>query len=203
MMNTKSKYYQIIGKSQAPNPNVKIEKPELHKTHGDGQFSLEDFKKIGENVIFERGVLVFHPENISIGNNVYIGHNTILKGYYKNEMVIGDHTWIGQACFLHSGGGIEIGRAVGIGPTVKIITSVHREDDLSKPLIFCDFEFGKVVIEDGCDIGVGAIILPDVRIGKGSIIGAGSVVNKDVEPYTIVAGVPAKVLRRRKSNDND
>jgi len=44
-MNTKSKHYQIIGKSQAPNPNIKIEKPELYKTHGDGQFSLKDFKK--------------------------------------------------------------------------------------------------------------------------------------------------------------
>ena len=175
-------------------------KTKMHKTHGDGSFSLNDFKKIGENVIFERGVLVFHPENISIGNNVYIGHNTILKGYYKNEMVIGDHTWIGQGCFLHSGGGIEIGKAVGIGPMVKIITSVHREDDLSKPLIFCDLEFGKVIIEDGCDIGVGVIILPGVKIGKGSIIGAGSVVNKDVEPYTVVAGVPAKVLRRRNED---
>lgn len=172
----------------------------MHKTHGDGSFTVKDFRKIGEDVIFEKGVLVFHPENISIGNNVYIGHNTILKGYYKNEMVIGDHTWIGQGCFLHSGGGIEMGKAVGIGPMVKIITSVHREDEPSKTLIFSDFEFGKVAIDDGCDIGVGAIILPGVKIGKGSIIGAGSVVNKDVEPYSVVAGVPAKVLRNKKRN---
>lgn len=169
----------------------------MHKTHGDGQFSLKDIKKIGENVIFENGVLVFHPENISIGNNIYIGHNTILKGYYKNEMVIDDHTWIGQGCFLHSAGGIEIGKAVGIGPAVKIVTSVHKDEDLSKPLIFCDLEFSKVIIENGCDIGVGAIILPGVKIGEGSIVGAGSVVTKDVEPYAIVAGSPAKVLRRR------
>ena len=170
----------------------------MHKTHGDGSFSLKDFKKVGENVIFERGVLVFHPENISVGNNVYIGHSAILKGYYKNEMVIGDHTWLGQGCFLHSGGGIEIDKAVGIGPAVKIITSVHKEDDFSKPLIFCDLEFGKVIIEAGCDIGIGAVILPDVKIGKGSIIGAGSVVANDVDPYSVVAGVPAKVLRKRK-----
>lgn len=172
----------------------------MHKPHGDGLFSVKDFKKIGENVIFERGVLVFHPENISIGNNVYIGHNTILKGYFKNEMVIGEHTWIGQGCFLHSGGGIEIGKAVGIGPMVKIITSVHREDDPSKPLIFCDLEFGKVVIEDECDIGVGSIILPGVKIGEGSIVGAGSVVDKDVAPYSVVVGVPAKGLRRRNED---
>ncbi len=170
----------------------------MHKTHGNGTFRLKDFKKIGENVIFEDGVRVFHPENITIGNNVYIGHNTYLKGYYKNEMKIGDHAWIGQDCFLHSAGGIEIGRAVGIGPTVKIITSTHREEDLSKPLIFCDMNFDKVIIEDGCDIGIGTIILPGVKIGEGSIIGAGAVVTNDIEPYTVAAGVPAKLLRRRR-----
>jgi acetyltransferase-like isoleucine patch superfamily enzyme len=169
----------------------------IYGSHGTGSVTLKDFKKIGENVIFETGVLIFHPENIEIGNNVYVGHNTILKGYYKNEMAIGDHTWIGQACFLHSGGGIEIGKAVGIGPAVKIITSTHKEEDLAKPILFCDVEFGKVVIEDGCDIGIGSIILPGVKIGEGSIVGAGSVVTKDVKPYTVVAGVPAKILRKR------
>jgi len=74
------------------------------------------FCRLGRNVVFERGVLVFHPENIEIGENVYIGHATILKGYYKNKMIVGDHTWIGAQCFLHSAGGLRIGRAVGIGP---------------------------------------------------------------------------------------
>ena len=173
----------------------------LYKTHGTGSFTLQDFGKIGENVIFENGVLVFHPENISIGNTVYIGHNTILKGYHKNEMIIGDYTWIGQTCFLHSAGGIEIGEAVGIGPMVKILTSVHKEQELSKPILFCDLKFGKVVIEDGCDIGIGSVILPGVVIGEGSVVGAGSVVTKNVEPYAIVAGVPAKVLRKRRGRN--
>lgn len=170
----------------------------MHRSHGTGSFALNDFKKIGKNEIFEDGVLVFHPENISIGDDVYIGHNTVLEGYYKNEMIIGDHTWIGQGCFLHSAGGIEIGKAAGLAPMVRIITSAHKEYDLSKPLIFCDLEFGKVIIEDGCDIGVGTVILPGVKIGEGSIVGAGSVVTADIEPYTVVAGNPAKVLRKRR-----
>lgn len=169
-----------------------------YKSHGKGNVLTKEFKAIGENVVFENGVLVFHPENIEIGNNVYIGHNTILKGYHKNRMIIGDHTWIGQGCFLHSAGGIKIGRAVGIGPAVKIITSAHKEGNLSKPVLCNELEFGEVVIEDGCDIGVGAIILPEVRIGEGSIIGAGAVVTKDIPSYSIAAGVPAKVLRKRK-----
>lgn len=177
---------------------MNFENYRMHRSHGSGNFKIEDFKKIGDNVIFEEGVLVFHPENISIGENVYIGHNTILKSYYKSEMIIGDHTWIGQGCFLHSAGGITIGKAVGIGPLVKILTSTHKEQELSKPILFCDLEFKEVIIEDGCDIGIGSIILPGVKIGEGSLIGAGSVVNKDVEPYRVVAGVPAKVLRGRK-----
>ena len=167
-------------------------------SHGSGDFRRSDFENLGDNVIFERGVLVFYPENIVIDENVYIGHNTILKGYYKNKMVIGDHTWIGQNCFLHSAGGLTIGRAVGIGPMVKILTSVHTEAELSKPVLFNDLEFKEIVIEDGCDIGIGAIILPGVKIAEGSIIGAGAVVTKDIPPYSVVAGVPAEVIRKRK-----
>ena len=171
-----------------------------HKSHGNGEFKLKDFGRIGENVIFERGVMVFHPKNIEIGSNVYIGHNTILKGYYKNRMIIGDDTWIGQYCFFHSAGGIIIGKAVGIAPHVKILTSIHKEEELNKPVLWCDLELKEVIIEDGSDIGIGAIILPGITVGKGAIIGAGAVVTKDVEPYTVVAGIPAKLIRKRGSS---
>ena len=180
---------------------MNFENYRMHRSHGSGKFKIEDFKKIGDNVIFEEGVLVFHPENISIGENVYIGHNTILKSYYKSEMIIGDHTWIGQGCFLHSAGGITIGKAVGIGPLVKIITSTHKEQELSKPILFCDLEFKEVVIEDGCDIGMGSIILPGVKIGEGSIVGAGAVVTKDVPAYSVAVGNPARIIRKKHDGE--
>ncbi|MBN1384070.1 MAG: acyltransferase [Elusimicrobia bacterium] len=170
-----------------------------YKSHGTGKFSRKSFRKIGKNVIFERGVMVFHPENIEIGSNVYIGHNAFLKGYYKNSMKIGSNTWIGQGVFLHSGGGIRIGNYVGIGPFVKIITLQHVVDrDISRPIITREQIYEETVLEDGCDIGTGAIILPGIRIGRDSVVGAGSVVTKDVPPYSIVAGNPAKLLRKRK-----
>ncbi|MEN8208619.1 MAG: acyltransferase [Candidatus Fermentibacteria bacterium] len=168
-----------------------------YQTHGDGSFKRKDFKSLGDNVIFEQGVLVFHPENISIGNNVYIGHNTVLKAYYKNEMIIGDHTWIGQGCFFHGAGGISIGKAAGIGPMVRILTSSHSEPQLSEPVMSGELQFKAVEINDGCDIGVGSVILPGISVGEGSIIGAGSVVTKDVPSFCIVAGVPAKFMRNR------
>src|SRR3972149_4128511 len=164
----------------------------LFTSHGTGKFRLKDFRHIGKNVIFERGVLVFHPENISINNNVYIGHYTILKGYYKNVMNIGEGSWIGQFSFLHSAGNINIGKSVGIGPYVKILTSSHNDENIEIPILHSPIEFGTVEIGDGADIGIGSIILPGIFIGEGAIVGAGSVVTKNVEPYSVYAGVPAK-----------
>lgn len=169
----------------------------INVSHGTGEFKPQDFRHLGKNVIFEKGVLVFHPENIEIGDNVYIGHYTILKGYYKNLMIIGDHTWIGQHCFLHSAGGLRIGKAVGIGPGVIILTSQHEALERDIPVYFTPLKFAEVILEDGCDIGAGAIILPGVRIGEGAIVGAGSVVTRDIPAYEVWAGVPARRIRAR------
>ena len=170
----------------------------LYKSHGTGTFEPSQFRKIGENVIFENGVLVFHPENIELGSNIYVGHNSILKGYYKNLMTIGDNTWIGQNCYFHSAGGITIGKNVGIAPDVKILTSFHNEEGIEKPILFSNLDFAGVVIEDNSDIGIGAIILPGVCVGKGVQIGAGAVVTKNIPDYSVAAGNPARVLRSRK-----
>ncbi len=145
-------------------------------SHGTGRFERHQFARLGTGVVLEPGVLVFHPENIEIGDQVYVGHQTILKGYYKNRLVIGAGTWIGQQCFFHSAGGLMIGPNVGIGPGVKIITSAHAEEGRDKPILHSRLEFRAVTIEPDADIGVGAIILPGVTIGRGSQIGAGAVV---------------------------
>ncbi|MFN6401103.1 MAG: acyltransferase [Planctomycetota bacterium] len=164
------------------------------KSHGSG-LSPWNFRKLGENVIIENGVLIFHPENISIGDNVYIGHNTILKGYYINELLIGSGAWIGQQCFLHAGGGLTIGNSVGVGPGVKIITSshsLHLSSDL--PIMHRPLRFSAVIIGDGCDLGVNSVILPGVNLGINVQVGAGAVVTKSFPSHTVVGGVPARVL---------
>jgi len=147
--------------------------------------------------VFEPGVLVFHPENVHLGRNVYVGHQAILKGYYKNELRIGDETWIGQQCFFHAAGGLHIGARVGIGPGVKIITSSHREAGREIPVLLSPVEFARTTIGDDSDLGVGCVVLPGVTIGRGAIIGAGAVVNSDIPEYAVAAGVPARVLRMR------
>src|SRR6267143_525255 len=168
------------------------------RSHGSGNVRRTQFKQIGKSVIIEPGVLVFHPENIALGSNVYIGHYAILKGYYRGQMKIGDGTWIGSQCFFHSAGDLIIGKYVGVGPGVKIITSFHAEEGIAKPILKSRIEFAPVIIGDGTDIGVGATILPGVTIGEGAQIGAGAVVSRHVPAYAVVAGVPARLLRLRK-----
>ncbi len=164
-------------------------------SHGKGEMDTAKFSKLGKNVIFEDGVKVFSPETIEIGDNVYFGHHTQIKGHPAGKMKIGNNCWIGPNCFIQSPGTIKIGDNVGMGANVIVITSQH---DLSSPeeiIINKPLQFKKVIIEDNVDIGAGAVILPGVSIGKGSMIGAGSVVTRDVPPKTVVAGNPAKILR--------
>jgi acetyltransferase-like isoleucine patch superfamily enzyme len=170
----------------------------MAQTHGTGAIVPAELAACGTGVVFEPGALVFHPENVEIGSDVYVGHHAILKGYYRNKLRIGDGSWIGQQAFLHAAGGLTIGRRVGIGPGVRIITSTHSlPEDPAAPIMDGPLVLAEVVIEDGSDIGVGAVVLPGVRIGAGAQVGAGAVVRHDVPAGAVCAGVPARVLRYR------
>lgn len=172
-------------------------RPKIPASHGSGQFRRDQFRRFGANVVIEPGVLVFHPETISIGDGVYVGHNAILKGYHRNAMVLGDGCWIGQGCFFHSAGGLTVEEAVGVGPMVKVLTSEHVADRLELPVLHSPLRFAAVRLRRGCDVGVGAVILPGVTVGEGAIVGAGSVVTGDVPDFEVWAGNPARRLRRR------
>jgi len=164
------------------------------KTHGTGAPPW-NFRSCGAGVVLEAGVLVFHPENIVLGDDVYIGHNSIIKGYHRNVLKIDDGTWIGQQCFLHSAGGLFIGRNVGIGPGVRILTSQHdirRETD--RPILHRPIKFSSVRIGDGCDIGASAVVLPGVELGQCVQVAAGSVVTRSFTEKVVIAGVPAREI---------
>ena len=177
--------------------NVGPEMTNVRTSHGSGSFSPSDLARYGSGSIIEADVRIWHPETVEIGDGVYVGHGTMLKGYHNSRMVIGDGTWIGQLCFFHSAGGIVIGENVGVAPCVKILTSAHRLDQTDRPILHSDIEFAPVRIEDDADVGVGAILLPGVTIGAGAQVAAGAVVAEDVAPFAVVAGVPARVIRTR------
>jgi maltose O-acetyltransferase len=117
--------------------------------------------------------------------------------YSPEQIVIGEHTTIGDTAFLDGRSGLAIGSSVNLGSHVSIYT---RQHDIDAPGF--DEVGAPVSIEDYAYIGSHAIILPGVTIGRGGVVGAGSVVTKDVEPYTFVAGVPAE-FRRHRSRDLD
>lgn len=173
------------------------------KSHGTGEFDRSDFKAMGDNVIIENGVLVFHPETIEIGDNVYIGHGTILKGYPGGFITIGNDSWIGQQCFFHGAGGLTIGSEIGIGPGVRIITSDHEDDGSEAPVLAMPLTFKPVTLEDQCHIGMSSTILPGVRIGRLARVAAGAVVTTDAPPGATIAGVPAKIISKKDNKRSD
>jgi acetyltransferase-like isoleucine patch superfamily enzyme len=84
-----------------------------------------------------------------------------------------------------------------MAPDVTILTLDHYYEDRSKPMLEQGVKFSNVIIEDDVWIGYGVTILPGVRIGKGSVLGARAVVTKDVKPYSVFGGIPAKIIKER------
>ena len=159
---------------------------------GDGKFKKKEFNYFGNNVIIEYGVKFFNCKNISIQNNVYIGHGCFINAYLNGFISIDHNTWIGQNCFIHGAGKIMISDNVGIGPHVKMFTSYHDYKNRNINIMDNKIIKNEIIIKSGSDIGIGSVLLPGVKIGKGSMIGAGSIVTKNVKDFEIVAGSPAK-----------
>ncbi|MEI6140071.1 MAG: acyltransferase [Mariniphaga sp.] len=129
---------------------------------------------------------------IKIGKGTSVHMRTFMDGQH---ITIGNNTVINRSCYLDGRGTLVIGNRVSISPHVHIITVSH---DMNSP--YFDNVFTKVQIEDYAWIGSRAIILQGVTIGTGSVVGAGSIVTKDVEPFTFVAGVPAIKIKERNKN---
>ncbi|OGM13755.1 hypothetical protein A3A76_03600 [Candidatus Woesebacteria bacterium RIFCSPLOWO2_01_FULL_39_23] len=127
--------------------------------------------KIGKNSVLHMGCKFFDPKGITIGMDSIIGRGTFLDG--RNKLVIGDH--------------------VDIATDVLIYNSEHDVEDPEFKAIDAP-----VTINDYVFVGPRAIILPGVEIGKGAIVAAGAVVTKNVDAYSIVGGIPAKIIGERK-----
>lgn len=150
--------------------------------------------QIGSNVGFK------HIETFEIGNGVFIGSQAYLQGRFDGKCVIGNHVWIGPQSYFDARD-LIIEDHVGWGPGAKVLGSTHIGVPLDVPIIQTDLDIKPVRICAWADIGVNAVILPGIKIGKGSIIGAGAVVTADVEPFSIVAGVPARFIAWRDKSE--
>lgn len=130
--------------------------------------------KIGSKSFIHIGLRTYEPNNISIGKGSIIGDHATLDG--RNKLIIGNH--------------VDIASEVMIFNASRDIHTQHFKL-VTKPVKIGDYVF----------IGPRAIILPGVKVGIGAVIGAGAVVTKDVSDYTLVGGVPAKVIKDRKAKD--
>lgn len=132
------------------------------------------------------------PKNlVSIGNGVIIFRRTELTIFENYPIIIGDNSFLNQDCIV--GPNTFIGKNVSVGHKVSFVTATHKIGDTNKRA--SDSVFLPIKIEDGCWIGAGSIILPGVTIGKGTIIAAGSVVNKDCKSNYLYAGNPATPIK--------
>ncbi len=157
-------------------------------------------KKFGSGVRISSGAQFKHPETFEIGNSVFIGEGTFIQGRFDGTCLIGDNTWIGPQSYFDARN-LIIEESVGWGPGAKVLGSAHTGLPIDVPIIQTDLEIKPVVIGAWADVGVNAVILPGVRVGKGSIIGAGAVVTQDVPPFAVMAGIPARFLHWREGHD--
>ena len=130
---------------------------------------------------------------LCVGKNVEINHNVTIWG---NNIIIGDYTQINPNTSIY--GRVKIGKYVMIAPNCMIAGGNHSYNDTSVPMRFQSGTCKGIVIDDDVWIGANCVILDGVRIGRGSVIGAGSVVTKDIEEYSIAVGNPCKVIKKRK-----
>jgi acetyltransferase-like isoleucine patch superfamily enzyme len=180
---------------------------ELYSRHaiGDGKFDALMRKVLwrsmaracGSGLSVGSGVGFKHLETFEIGNGVFLGSQAYIQGRFDGRCIIGDHVWIGPQTYFDARD-LVIEEHVGWGPAAKVLGSTHIGVPIGVPIIHTDLEITPVKVEAWADIGTGAILLPGVTVGKGSIVGAGAVVTEDVPPFAIVAGVPARFLRWRE-----
>jgi acetyltransferase-like isoleucine patch superfamily enzyme len=150
----------------------------------------------GHGLRVERGAQFRHPETFNIGDGVFIGEQSVIQGRINGTCRIGSHVWIGPHAFLDARN-LTLGEYVGWGPGAKALGSTHTGEPIDVPIIQTDLDIQPVTVEPWADIGVNAVLLPGVTVGRGAIVGAGAVVTADVPPFAIVAGAPARLLRYR------
>ncbi|MFW6358473.1 MAG: acyltransferase [Chroococcales cyanobacterium] len=142
---------------------------------------------------------------IGNGGKVYLGKKTRLdrgvdlKVHQGGHTEIGEQTYIGPYTCLSGYGNIQIGKNCLIASHSSLYAHNYNFADATRPIKEQGFTYKGIVIEDDCWLGSGVRVLDGVTIGQGSVIGAGAVVTKDIPPYSVAVGVPAKVISQRLS----
>ena len=160
------------------------------------------FGSYGKDVYIESGVVINRPRFVHVGDHVRIKRNTSINLHPKDKkskeilLFIGNGVIISESCFISACNRIIIEENVGISPNVMIIDSSRKPGPIDRPSKEQDLEIGFVHIGADSWIAYNACIMPNVTIGRHCIIGALSVVNNDIPPYSVAVGSPAEVVKR-------
>lgn len=147
-------------------------------------------------------VVVLRALGFRVGAGTTIGSNILFLGgrNARRNVIIGEQCFINQGCVIDATAPVTVGRDVAFGHQVLITTSGHRFDH---PLRRSgDLEPGPVRVGDGAWLASRVVVLPGVTIGEGAVVCAGAVVARDVDPHTLVGGVPAKLIRKLDGPDD-
>lgn len=154
---------------------------------------------LGPFAILGRGLLVFGAHNVSIGESFGCMHCGFMAADGGGRIIIGNRVRFNERVHLNAsvGGRIEIGDNVLIGPGVVLRASDHRFSRIDIPIAEQGHDAGVIIIGDDVWMGANVTVLAGVAIGDGAVVAAGAVVTKDVVPYAVVGGVPARVIGSR------
>jgi galactoside O-acetyltransferase len=165
------------------------------------QLELKDLglKSFGKNVLISKKASIYSPDSISIGNNIRIDDFCILSG----NIEIQNYIHIGPGAYIFAGhAGVILKDFSGLSSKVAVyaITDDYSGEALTNPMISISFRnviSGTVIIGKHVVVGTGTTILPNVNIGDYSAIGAMSLVNKNIDCFSIAVGIPCKVIKKR------
>jgi acetyltransferase-like isoleucine patch superfamily enzyme len=161
-----------------------------------------NYIRLGHGSYLDESVYIHAcPDGVEIGANTLIMHGAVLHVYNFRDLPhagirIGRNSLIGEYTVIRGQGGVTIGDRVYTSPNTQLIAVNHVFDDPDKPFIEQGITAAGIVVEDDVWLGANAIVTDGVRIGKGAVVAAGAVVTRDVPPHTVVAGVPARVVRQ-------
>lgn len=165
--------------------------------------------RLGKGCYLDENVYIHAcPHGVEIGANTYVMHGAILHVYNFRDLPaagirIGRDSLIGEYTVIRGQGGVTIGDRVYTSPMTQLIAVNHVFNDPDQPFIHQGITAQGIVIEDDVWLGANAVVTDGVRVGKGAVVAASAVVTQDVPPHTVVAGVPARVIRQIELPSSD
>ncbi len=163
-------------------------------------FNLKDLKSCGKNVIIGKTVRIRYPELVEIGDNVIIDDFT----YISTAMMLHSNVHISSGCKIIGGKGafVEMKEFSTLAPNV--VLSAGSDDytsGIATPMVPMEYKgnvkIGKIILNKHCIVGAGSVVLPDVVFEEGACLGALSLANKNLDEYSLYAGIPARQLKQR------